>query len=779
MVMLLTIVAGGYSAKAKTGVRKFSLKKESVTLYYVSDPEKKDEAKNSDYKSYGNIGKLVKGFDTEKYDITLKTADKSIVSVSSKKDRIYARGIGTVAVTVKVKEKETGKQLFKSKLKVTVEENPDFIGSEEDPETEITLKQTAADRLLLEGVPEDWEIFPEDLTVYEEQEGVTAFFSYVSKVVPDYEKAEIVLFRCPTGGKKYILEYDGMTFSFIAGKCTRDDVDRFEIVEKTVRAGEGTELSFRYYNSDGMDITAAVKAELDPKVKLTMTDPLQMLDAYISGRKLYILSAGKKISVGAKVFLSDQEYSLDAKLLSTTAVIESLPPKGESFSGNTAYSLKSSDSKYLTWGEKCVNSVPLGDSVIFEALFEMDDGSIKDLRSAGVNKILVGDMKVAMIGSQTSDGGYKLILNNEGNTSIICYKDDVVVGNFKITVLSERKPSELKVDLSKKILNTNYLTYDYIIIKADVFDQYGNGMDVKDFAIRQDDFNKSQAGEVSFIEMSPGRFIVYGYECKADKEQKLVSATVSWQNISENISFFIKDVEYDPSDSDYTYKLEADGSLLIDTAPGLRNEPPKSTFVTVKVSKDGYYMNEGTGIVFDDLPSVKNGASFYGVDPGTCLYGITIEHTDENGQKAFLKDDGICIVATYYDMEFVPYTRGAKLKTGTYEINAYRIVAKENLSDIKICDTMTIRVIDSDPEIEVIQKAQTYSEKEKDWLKAIPKYFSFLFDGEDVSKYITKVDCVEGATGSVFIRSVDFMIPDPYFGMFSKTVLVERLITKQ
>jgi len=88
-------------------------------------------------------------------------------------------------------------------------------------------------------------------------------------------------------------------------------------------------------------------------------------------------------------------------------------------------------------------------------------------------------------------------------------------------------------------------------------------------------------------------------------------------------------------------------------------------------------------------------------------------------------------------------------------------------------------VVDSDPEIEVTQIKQSSTARETDWKSAVTKYFDFRYGGEDISKYVTKVDCVEAANGNVFIRSVDFMIPDPYFGVFTKTALVERLVTKQ
>ena len=102
------------------------------------------------------------------------------------------------------------------------------------------------------------------------------------------------------------------------------------------------------------------------------------------------------------------------------------------------------------------------------------------------------------------------------------------------------------------------------------------------------------------------------------------------------------------------------------------------------------------------------------------------------------------------------------------------------MSHIDLCDTETVIVLDSDPEIEVVQKLQSYAvPPENGWKEVIPQYFSFYLDGEDISGYITKVDCVEGSTGTVFVRSVEFLMSDPYFGAFTKTFEIERLITKQ
>ena len=256
-------------------------------------------------------------------------------------------------------------------------------------------------------------------------------------------------------------------------------------------------------------------------------------------------------------------------------------------------------------------------------------------------------------------------------------------------------------------------------------------------------------------------------------------ATVKSGSFSKEIKFFIRDITYSPKEEGYSYSLKTDGSRIIDTAVSLGRQAPKSTFVTVEISKDGYYVGEGTGFWFDKLPSVLDGAAYYGVNEGDSLYGITIEHISENTEKKIVGETG-CIIPSYMEIEFIPYSFREKLETGTYDITVYHITTGEGYSQIKECDSISLRVVDTDPEVEIVQLSQVYSGKtEESWEDEIGKYFSFKFDGEDISEYITKVDCVEGSTGNVFVRSVEFLIPNPYFGAFTKTVNVERLITKQ
>ena len=105
--------------------------------------------------------------------------------------------------------------------------------------------------------------------------------------------------------------------------------------------------------------------------------------------------------------------------ISTSILIDSVPAKGTVLTGNVFLSLKKEGESYLTIGEKSVDAVPLGDSVVFEGLFEMDDGTYKNFADAGITKIMIGDQRVALLGGKTSDGAYRLILNKEGKTGTV------------------------------------------------------------------------------------------------------------------------------------------------------------------------------------------------------------------------------------------------------------------------------------------------------------------------------------------------------------------------
>ena len=837
---------------------KLQLKKREKILYIGGCRGVTSDGEKAGFLAHANVRKLINGFSTARYDISLKTGSIQVASVNNKKDCIYAEGIGETTVTVTVKDKTTGKKVLKDKINIIVRQNADtktfkaegldlsksiydgdtltismpgtytdkrvllcddegvdIISLEDgisfkvtfiDPgdytltaaayqsekyngytakkEFDVTVKereaeiiQTGADSVILSGGPVDEDMEASEVSVYEINDGIKIFYSYASKLSLKDNEAEITFFKAFASEKEYKLEYDGLEFTFISAPCTVDDVARFSIVEDEVRAGEEKELGFRFFNKEEIDITSAVEKELLSKIKLEFPEE-EYFDGYISGRKLFLTKSGMEVKIKAILEIPDDNEA-EPRKFTAEKKIKSLPEKGTQFTGKVIYSIKKDTGKYLLPEDECAFNIPIGDNAVLEALFEMDDGKYKNFKEAGITDILVGDKTVLMVGKISSTGGYRLILNNVGTTGIVAFRGEEVAGSFDVEVLPARKPAELKVELSKEYLNTNDLVEDYVLVKADMYDQYGDPIEAE-YSISQTEASKKDIGAVGFTEISKGRFVLNGYECPSSDKQKILSANVRSGNFEEKIKIYIRDIVYDPSADDYTYGLKFDGSKLIDTSLSLKKEAPKSTFVTVVISKGEYYVGEGIGYFFDGFPDVRQNASYYGVAPDTGFYGISVEYSDGNDKTYFIGEDDNCIISSYSELEFIPYTYQEKLPAGTYEVSVYHVKAGKDVSHIDLCDSAEIIAFDPDPEIEIVQKLQSYvSKPETGWKDVITQYFSFYYDGEEISGYITKVDCVEGSTGTVFVRSVEFLMSNPYFGAFTKTVNVERLITKQ
>lgn len=128
LVLALVLVIGTIPASAAEGTSDIKLKKKTKIIYLKgSQGLAEDGTTKCKTPSRYKVSKLVKGFDAKKMDITLKSADKSIVKTSSKKDKIYAKGLGTTTVEIFVNNLD-GQQLADLKLKVRVKKSATEIG---------------------------------------------------------------------------------------------------------------------------------------------------------------------------------------------------------------------------------------------------------------------------------------------------------------------------------------------------------------------------------------------------------------------------------------------------------------------------------------------------------------------------------------------------------------------------------------------------------------------------------------------------------------------------
>jgi hypothetical protein len=107
-----------------------TVKKSKVILYLGGCKGTTSDGTKAKYYTLAKVRKLMYGFDKNTYDIVLKSDSESVASVDSKKDIIYAEGIGETYVDVTIKRKKTGKTgkkdiVFSTRIKVVVKQNAD------------------------------------------------------------------------------------------------------------------------------------------------------------------------------------------------------------------------------------------------------------------------------------------------------------------------------------------------------------------------------------------------------------------------------------------------------------------------------------------------------------------------------------------------------------------------------------------------------------------------------------------------------------------------------
>jgi hypothetical protein len=123
LVLALTLIIGTIPVQAATGEFEIIKGRTDWKIYLDGAKGQKEDGTVCKTKDRYKLSKLVVGFDKETMDIKLESADKSIATVSSKKDKVYAKSIGTTTVTIYVYDIETEKLLGNLDIDIVVKKN--------------------------------------------------------------------------------------------------------------------------------------------------------------------------------------------------------------------------------------------------------------------------------------------------------------------------------------------------------------------------------------------------------------------------------------------------------------------------------------------------------------------------------------------------------------------------------------------------------------------------------------------------------------------------------
>lgn len=856
LALLLPI---GKNAGAASGL---SLKKTAKTLYLGGCRGRKADGTAAKYYSRAKAAGFLKGFDPEKMDLLLKTEDKSIASVSSKKDRIYAKGIGNTTVTLEVVSKKTGKKLYTGEISVSVKRNADgdslrvlgiedgdlfeagesidvllpdrtenetadtdlrtlictqegvtiekgslensFVVYFDEPgeytitaaayqsakytgytaekeiditviDTETELWQTGINSFCIEGNLVYDDMLPSDIEVREAFSDIDLFYTGVDSVEVKDGTAYVTVFREFESGQRYIIRFEGEEFEFTAPDYGIENVTRMELDCDSLTAGVVTGMNVRCYNSAGIDLTEKLRDILDERLRYVLLGAGPT--TFINGNCIYVSNPGESISVRAVLeseLLPGGSISAEKKFISKR---EGVPE----YTGVSLYTFAKEDDAYMLPSDVEKHYIPYGSETVFEALLLFDDGKYRTLKDAGITELRIDDETVIMQKSAlfAAMGGTRISVNNKGATYIRAYRGNVELAAFRVDVTEESRPDRLEVSLSKDKLNTDFMADDYLIIKADVFDGYGEVLAADGFTITQTDENAKLAGRVDFGEFSSGRLIVYGTDCNMTGKSSKIEATVSCAGFSKEISFDAGSVEYDPDRmSEYDFVLKTDGKHLLDTGLSIEETETDSVFLCVEVSKDGYLIGEFGAEILDEPATMNKSADDYGVAAGEGFFAVQINYTPEGKKEPVTVVENDCIEAAYDGIEIFARVPGSTLENGTYEIILYYITGGEEISQIDYRGgNVVIRAFDQSPEIVYDQIAESAAvDKIAPWTKNIKNFFKFYLEGEDITDYVTKVTFNESGTGSYYIREAVFRLKCPGYGYFEKSCPVGVLV---
>lgn len=727
------------------------------------------------------------------YSVVFTEAGEYTLEAMSYQSKKYDGPTSTASVTVSVEQDETG-------LRQLTDSSVEIIGG---------------------CVYED--LMVSDISTYEISDGIRSNFSNAKKAEVSDNKVVVSFFKNFEGGKKYLIVIDGEEIEFVASGNEPEDIRAILSDMNEIPIGKQTPLRFRYINSDGVDITNSVADKIKDSLSVKIDDADETT-AFLVMDAIYGIRADEEVKLsvelrvdctsgaagtadstskpgagasdasatgtenkngaldnisGNTVRYETTETGKTIRIISAEFVLHTIDNSKSTYTGKYIYSFEKSDGKYLKPEDVLHHSLAEKDELSFEVLLLFDDGKYRTPEEAGITDIFVADPKIAMVTSKNADGGYSVSVNSVGNTGMLLKSGEKIIEAIPFETGEARKATELVTEVNKTKLNTDIYVGDYLIIKAEVIDQYGEKLVPKNITIKQTEGSINSVGYVYFGQFHDGRLVVNGYDCDTQGRTGYVRAQIAAEGLEKETAFMVKEVPYDYyKQEQYEYTVKTEGPEYIDTALYRGKPDIESTFVTSVTELDGYYVGEGTGEILSEKPSMIKTASEYGIAPGETMMAVLIEREKFGSTEKEIITGHPCIIQSYMDIEFAPYTAKTQLPEGNYTVTFYLIKGGETVSQVKEVAKTELMVFDSKPDIEFTLVSEKAEKKDsEDWPTAVAKCFTFTLDGTDISDCIANVEYNVSGTGSIYVKSAEFSIPNTVYGKFSRSVDIGKLIT--
>jgi len=638
--------------------------------------------------------------------------------------------------------------------------------------SDFSVKQTALDTIVISGIANPDSIKASDLEIYSMITNVKIprSSSSIQSVTSDGKDVTVKMLSIFDKDTVFYVNYagnKGEAASFKAVSYSEKDIESIGITNTKVIINENVDLGIRYFNKDGIDITAGVSGLVIPSLEQVQGD---IGVSYASGSStVYFLVANKTSVFEITVYKGANEIGTPLYVKQKVAVTSYEPQ-----ASGLLYTVKAENGVYMKATDtNLTDSFTLDTTTpVIEVLFVYKDEAgkttYKTLDEEGIDRLQPADEKILFIGTKSPTGGWTLIPNNTGSTNILLYKGDKVVGVAPVTVLAAKTATGLTVTASKQTLNVNPMANDYIEVTATIKDQYGNEMKGQPLSIEQTDGTKTVTGVVSFGTFDTnGKLVIKGTDVvlNSGKKNGVIIATVKSGNSSYNIQFQVADFS---EATVWTLSSNPEASLLqMDTAIKAGDANPSEVKMSIQGRNGAFTVkNELLRFYPGKAPSAQIKATDLGVSVGDTVYLYTIQ---KDGKYVDVLPD--LVTDTSYELIFKSFDYQKQLASGQYIVAAYKLTAGLNNSSISQIGQRTIIVTNNQPAItyKQIKETTTYSVD----IDIVKDCFEFYLEGKKLDpSSIIAADVSVSGTGSKLVKSVKISYSNSVYGIFTKDVTI-------
>ena len=632
-----------------------------------------------------------------------------------------------------------------------------------------SIKQTTLNTFVISGVENAADLKAKDLKKTYKVSGYDIEKTGVSSVTADGTDLTVSMLSDFDAGVEYFVNYtgyNGTPLSFKSATFSVKDIASITVSNQRVLTGQNADLGVRYLNKDGVDITSGVSSLVIPTMTIVEGG---ISDLYVvSGTQVYFLNANKTAVLEISVMTGVDELG-KAQYITQKVAVTSYEPQYSSF----IWTVTSDDGAYMKKDDPQNHSFTIDTtSPVLEGYFvykdEKGNETYKTFTEEGITKILVADQTVVMDGVKTAAGGWGLIPNKTGATSILLYKGDRAVAEAQITILGAKQANALTVTASKQTLNVNSVAGDSIVLTAVVKDQYGNELKGQTINVVQNDLTKNIGTVALGAFDSNGKLTIPGGSVALNTgiTNGVIALTVTCGSGSATVQFQVADFA---EANVWTLASYPEASLItIDTAIKQGDAAPGEARFAVE-GRNGAFSVKKEVIQFfaGKQPTAQLKASDLGIAVGTKIYIFTVQ---KDGQ--FLSAlPAPCITNTSTELVFKAFDVQTKLEAGNYVIAAYSIVGGAENSQITAIGTRTVVVTNNQAPVQFKQiKDKSTAVTGIDVAK---ECFEFYVDGKKLdSSCIIDADVNFSGTGSKYVKSVKLSYNNTIYGDYVQNVSI-------